>query len=109
MARACEERLDFLAVTAMNRPGHRTICKFRRRYLSALSDLFVQVLRLWQQAGMAELGHVALDGAKLKANASKRRAMSYERILKAELQLKVEVDAWLAAAEQRPKRNCKVR
>jgi transposase len=100
MARACEERLDFLAVTAMNRPDHRTIAKFRRRHLSALSGLFVQVLRLCQKAGMAELGHVALDGTKIKANASKRKAMSYERMLKAEPQLKAEVDAWLAAAEQ---------
>lgn len=100
IARACEERLDFLAVTAMNRPDHRTIAKFRHRHLSALSGLFVQVLRLCQQAGLAELGHVALDGTKIKANASKRKAMSYERMLKAEPQLKTEVDAWLAAAEQ---------
>jgi transposase len=100
MARACEERLDFLAVTAMNRPDHRTIAKFRRRHLSALSGLFVQVLRLCQQAGMADLGHVALDGTKIKANASKRKAMSYERMLKAEPQLQAEVDAWLAAAER---------
>jgi transposase len=100
MARACEERLDFLAVTAMNRPDHRTIAKFRRRHLSALGGLFVQVLRLCQQAGMADLGHVALDGTKIKANASKRKAMSYERMLKAEPQLQAEVDAWLAAAER---------
>ena len=100
MARACEERLDFLAVTAMNRPDHRTIAKFRRRHLSALSGLFVQVLRLCQKAGMADLGHVALDGTKIKANASKRKAMSYERMLKAEPQLQAEVDAWLAAAER---------
>ena len=100
MARACEERLDFLAVTAMNRPDHRTIAKFRRRHLAALSGLFVQVLLLCRQAGLAELGHVALDGTKIKANASKRRAMSYERMLKAEPQLKAEVDAWLAAAAQ---------
>ena len=100
MARACEERLDFLAVTAMNRPDHRTIAKFRRRHLSALGGLFVQVLRLCQQAGMADLGHVALDGTKIKANASKRKAMSYERMLKAEPQLKAEVEAWLTAAER---------
>ena len=100
MARACEERLDFLAVTAMNRPDHRTIAKFRRRHLSALGGLFVQVLRLCQQAGMADLGHVALDGTKIKANASKRKAMSYERMLKAEPQLQADVDAWLAAAER---------
>lgn len=100
MARACEERLDFLAVTAMNRPDHRTIARFRRRHLSALGGLFVQVLRLCQQAGMAELGHVSLDGTKIKANASRRKAMSYERMLKAEPQLRAEVEAWLAAAGQ---------
>ena len=100
MARACEERLDVLAVTAMNRPDHRTIAKFRRRHLTALSGLFVQVLRLCQKAGMADLGHVALDGTKIKASASKRKAMSYERMLKAEPQLRAEVDAWLAAAER---------
>ena len=100
IARACEERLDFLAVTAMNRPDHRTIAKFRRRHLSALGGLFVQVLRLCQQAGMADLGHVALDGTKIKANASKHKAMSYERMLKTEAQLTAEVAAWLASAAQ---------
>ena len=82
-ALAREERLDFLAVTAMNWPDFRTISKFRKRHLSALSGLFVQVLKLCQQAGLADLGHVALDGTKIKANASKHKAMSYERMLKA--------------------------
>ena len=67
LARACEERLDFLAVTAMNRPDFRTIATFRRRHLEALSELFVQVLRLCQEAGLVELGHVALDGTKVAA------------------------------------------
>jgi transposase len=99
LERACEERLDFLAVTAMNRPDHRTICEFRRRHLAALSDLFVQVLKLCQTAGLVQLGHVALDGTKIAANASKHKAMSYGRMKKAEAELKAEVDAWLAAAE----------
>ena len=99
LERACEERLDFLAVTAMNRPDHRTICAFRRRHLAALSDLFVQVLKLCQAAGLVQLGHVALDGTKIAANASKHKAMSYGRMKKAEAELKAEVDAWLAAAE----------
>ncbi len=80
LERACEERLDFLAVTAMNRPDHRTICEFRRRHLAALSDLFVQVLKLCQAAGLVRLGHVALDGTKIAANASKHKAMSYGRM-----------------------------
>lgn len=99
LERACEERLDFLAVTAMNRPDHRTICAFRRRHLAALSDLFVQVLKLCQAAGLVRLGHVALDGTKIAANASKHKAMSYGRMKKAQAELKAEVDAWLAAAE----------
>jgi transposase len=99
LERACSERLDFLAVTAMNRPDHRTICAFRRRHLAALSDLFVQVLKLCQAAGLVQLGHVALDGTKIAANASKHKAMSYGRMKKAEAELKAEVDAWLAAAE----------
>lgn len=99
LARACEERLDFLAVTAMNRPDFRTIATFRRRHLEALSALFVQVLRLCQEAGLVELGHVALDGTKIAANASKHKAMSYGRMKKTEPELAAEVAAWLKAAE----------
>lgn len=99
LSRACEERLDFMAVTALNRPDFRTISEFRRRHLDALSGLFVQVLKLCQQAGLVELGHVALDGTKMKANASKHKAMSYGRMKKAEPELAAEVDAWLKAAE----------
>ncbi len=99
LSRACEERLDFMAVTALNRPDFRTISEFRRRHLDALSGLFVQVLKLCQRAGLVELGHVALDGTKMKANASKHKAMSYGRMKKAEPELAAEVDAWLKAAE----------
>lgn len=63
LARACEERLDFMAVTAMNRPDFRTVSEFRRRHLGALSGLFLQVLKLCQKAKLVELGHVALDAA----------------------------------------------
>ena len=99
LAQACEERLDFMAVTAMNRPDHRTIAKFRRRHLKALSDLFVQVLKLCRNTGLVKLGHVALDGTKLQANASVHKAMSYGRMREAEKQLTAEVSAWLARAE----------
>jgi len=99
LARACEERLDFMAVTAQNRPDFRTISEFRRRHLGALSGLFVQVLKLCQRAKLVELGHVALDGTKMKANASKHKAMSYGRMKKTEPELAAEVDAWLKAAE----------
>src|SRR5256712_9076444 len=99
IARACEERVDFQAVTAMNRPDFRTISAFRKRHLTALQGLFVQVLRLCARAGLVRLGHVALDGTKVKANASKHKAMSYGRMKQAEVRLAAEVAGWLAQAE----------
>ena len=62
IARGCEERLDFAAVTGMQCPDFRTISDFRKRHLEALKGLFVQVLQLCREAGLAKLGHVALDG-----------------------------------------------
>lgn len=94
----CEERVDFMAVTGLQQPDFRTISDFRKRHLSALSALFSQVLGLCRQAGLVKLGHVALDGSKIKANASKHKAMSYGYMLKAEAKLAAEVAAWLAAA-----------
>jgi hypothetical protein len=99
LAQACEERVDFMAVTGLNKPDFRTVADFRRRHLAALSDLFVQVLKLCQEAGLVTLGHVAVDGTKLKANASRHKAMSYGRMRTAEPKLAAEVAAWLAAAE----------
>jgi transposase len=99
IARACRERTDFLMIVALDAPDFRTISEFRRRHLAALSELFVQVLRLAERAGLVKLGHVALDGTKIKANASKHKAMSYERMKKREAELKAEVDRWLKAAE----------
>jgi Transposase domain (DUF772) len=99
LAQACEERVDFMAVAGLNRPDFRTVSDFRRRHLTALSDLFVQVLKLCQAAGLVKLGHVAVDGTKLKANASRHKAMSYGRMKTAEPKLAAEVTAWLAQAE----------
>jgi len=99
IAQACEERVDFMAVTAMNQPDFRTIAKFRRRHLKALSNLFVQVLKLCRAAGLVQLGHVALDGTKVAANASVHKAMSYGRMRDAEKRLAAEVSAWLNRAE----------
>lgn len=99
LARSCEERLDFMAVTALNRPDFRTVSAFRRRHLEALAGLFEQVLLLCRKAGLVELGHVALDGTKVKANASKHKAMSYGRMTKAEPELAAEIAGWLEAAE----------
>lgn len=99
IARACEERVDFMAVTALQRPDFRTIAAFRRRHLPALRALFQQVLALCQRAGLVRLGHVALDGTKIRANASKHKAMSYRRMQEAEPALAAEVARWLAEAE----------
>lgn len=100
IARGCEERLDFAAVTALQRPDFRTVSDFRKRHLAALSGLFAQVLALCRQAGLVKLGHVALDGTKLKANASKHKAMSYGRMKTAEVALAAEVARWLSQAAQ---------
>jgi transposase len=99
IARATVERADFMMIVAGDAPDFRTISDFRRRHLKALAGLFVQVLKLAEKAGLVKLGHVALDGTKIKANASKHKAMSYERMKKREAELKAEVDRWLAAAD----------
>jgi len=97
--RACYEDLAFRVLTGNQQPDHSRISEFRRRNLEALNELFVQILRLCQAAGMVSLGHVALDGTKVQANASKHKAMSYERMLKAEAQLKKEIKELLRKAE----------
>ena len=97
--RACYEDLAFRVLSGNQQPDHSRISEFRRRNLEALSDLFVQILRLCQKAGMVSLGHVALDGTKVQGNASKRKAMSHERMLKAEKQLEKEINALMRKAE----------
>jgi hypothetical protein len=99
MAAACEQRVDFMAITALQQPDFRTISDFRKRHLPALGALFGQVLVLCEQAGLVKLGHVALDGTKIKANASKHKAMSYGRMKQRESELAAEVQKWLAQAE----------
>jgi transposase len=99
IAKACLERTDFMMIVALDAPDFRTISDFRKRHLQALAGLFVQVLKLAEAAGLVKLGHVALDGTKIKANASKHKAMSYERMKRREAELKAGVDRWLSAAE----------
>src|SRR5260370_42550726 len=84
--------------TALNRPNFRTLAEFRRRHLGALGELFVQVLKLCRSAGLVKLGHVAFDGTKIQANASKHKAMSYRRMREAEAKLAAEVAARFARA-----------
>src|SRR4030081_3353642 len=97
IAKLCRERNDFVMIVALDPPDFRTISDFRKRHLKALGELFVQVLKLCETAGLVKLGHVALDGTKIKANASKHKAMSYERMKKREAELKAEVARMLAA------------
>ncbi len=99
IAQACRERVDFMIITALDPPDFRTISNFRKRHLKALAGLFVQVLKLCEKAGLVKLGHVALDGTKIKANASKHKAMSYERMEKRAAELEAEVAKWLSSAE----------
>src|SRR5271157_802052 len=99
MARACIERADFMMIVALDAPDFRTISDFRKRHLKALASLFVQVLKLAEAARLVKLGHVALDGTKIKANASKHKAMSYDRMTKRAAELETEVAKWLSSAE----------
>ena len=91
IAKASRERVDFMSIVGLDPPDFRTISDFRKRHLKALSGLFGQVLKLCEQAGFVKLGHVALDGTKIKANASKHKAMSYERMEKRAAELEAEV------------------
>ena len=97
---ATHHSIPFRILTAGQHPDHDTIAHFRKRHLKALAGLFVQVLQLCQKAGLVKLGHVALDGTKVKANASKRKAMSYGRMEKKARELKTEVDRLLSQAEK---------
>jgi transposase len=99
IAQACEERVDFMAVAGRETPDFRTISEFRRRHLGALRGLFRQVVELCRRAGLAQLGHVSVDGTKIGANASLSKAMSYERMKKEDRRLKAEVQSWLDRAE----------
>ncbi len=99
IARRLQEDVAFRVLAANTTPDFRTLSDFRKQHLDALRGLFVQVLRLCQRAGLVTLGHIALDGTKLKANASKHKAMSYERMVKEEARLQAEVAALLRQAE----------
>ena len=84
---------------AGNFPAHRTLSDFRAFHLKELSDLFVQVVRLAREMGLVKLGTIAVDGTKIKANASRHKAMSYERMHKAEAELKAQIKALLDRAK----------
>jgi transposase len=99
IAQGCQQRVDFMAVTARQTPDFRTISDFRKRHLAALEGLFVEVLQVCRRAGLVKLSHVSLDGTKVQANASKHKAMSYGRMCAEEKRLEAEVKGWLKRAE----------
>ena len=97
---ACWDKVAFRWLAGGEAPAYRAIAKFRKRHLSALGHLFVQALELCQAAGMVSLGKVALDGTKVRANASRRKAMSYARMTEKQKILAAEVSDLLAEAER---------
>ena len=99
MERRCHVDVAFRWLSANATPDYRSISRFRRRHLLALDDLFTQVLTLCAEAGLVKLGRIALDGTKLRASASRHKAMSYERLGGKIEQLQGEVTAILAEAE----------
>ena len=100
IASKLHEDVAFRVLAAGNFPAHRTIREFRAFHLKELSELFVQVVRLAREMGLVKLGTIAVDGTKLKANASRHKAMSYGHMLKAEAELKAQINALLKRAQQ---------
>jgi transposase len=100
IAKACEQRVDFMAITGRQEPDFRTISDFRKRHIAALGELFGQVLKLCQKAGMVKLAHVALDGTKIAGNAAKDQTLKYGRLKKNEQELAEEVAGWFREAER---------
>jgi len=100
LARKLEEDVAFRVLGAGNFPSHRTLCEFRRRHLEDFKALFVEVVRLAGEMGLAQFGKLSIDGTKVRANASKRKAMSYGRMLEEERRLQDEIEALLARARE---------
>jgi transposase len=99
IARKLREDVAFRVLSANNFPAHRTIREFRQLHLEEFSELFVQIVKLAQEAGLVKLGRVGIDGTKIKANASKHKAMSYGRMQDEEKRLKREITGLLRQAE----------
>ena len=98
IARKLEEDVAFRMLAAGNFPQHRTICEFRRRHLKDFGRLFVEVVGVAREMGLVRFGTLSLDGTKVRAKASKRKAMSYERMLKEQARLEKEIEALLSGA-----------
>ncbi len=100
VARKLKEDVAFRVLAAENFPAHRTIREFRQVHRDALAGLFVQVVKVAQEAGLLKLGRIGIDGTKIKANASKRKAMSYARMQSEEVRLKGEIETLLKQAQK---------
>ena len=100
LARKLEEDVAFRVLAAENFPAHRTLCDFRHDHLEDLGALFVQVVQVAQEAGLVKLGTVAVDGSKVKANASRHKSMTYKEMKKQEKRLRQEIDRLLAESAQ---------
>jgi transposase len=100
IAKKLHEDVAFRLLAAGNFPKHRTICDFRALHLQELAALFVQVVKLARECGLVRLGTIAVDGTKLKANASKHKAMSYQRMQASEVELQAQIKALLGRAAQ---------
>jgi transposase len=98
MAKACQERMDYVVLTGRQEPDFRTIALFRSRHMEELKGLFIQVLKLCQKAGLVKLGHVAIDGTRMKANASKSESLTYAKMKKTDEQLRTEIEEWFEKA-----------
>ncbi|MBV8125669.1 MAG: IS1182 family transposase [Paucibacter sp.] len=103
IARKLHEDVAFRVLAAGNFPKHRTISDFRALHLQELAALFVQVVKLAAECGLVKLGTIAVDGTKLRANASKHKAMSYQRMQAAEVELKAQINTLLKRAAQADK------
>lgn len=100
IARKLHEDVAFRVLAAGNFPKHRTICDFRALHLDELAGLFVQVVKLARECGMVKLGTVAIDGTKVKASASRHKAMSYRRMIDTEAELKAQINELMERAKQ---------
>lgn len=100
MERASYEDVAFRYLCANQHPDHDTIASFRQQHLAVLAELFTQILQICSKTGLVKLGHVAIDGTKQQANASKHKAMSYDRMDEKENQLKAEMEKLLAQAAE---------
>ena len=99
LERVCVDVVAFRWLAAQQAPNFRSIARFRKRPLSSLGNVFLQALELCRAAGMVSLGQVALDGTKVRANASRRKAMRYARLSEKQKVLAEEVSALLAEAD----------